>query len=156
MASCSVTIRIRPSAASWGARIDGSPACARERLNRSLRRLNIDHIDLYYQHRADLTLPIEDTAGAMAEFVAEGKVRSWNYPSLRRTRTDARPPCTPITAVRTAWSLWERGIEAGVLPLTRGLSIGVVPYSSLGRGALTGAIATRPDLRDGDYRAGMA
>ncbi|MEV4263521.1 aldo/keto reductase [Kribbella sp. NPDC049584] len=137
------------------AKIDGRPAYARERLERSLRRLGTDHVDLYYQHRADPTVPIEDTVGAMAEFVAEGKVRYLGLSeaspdTIRRAHAVHR-----ITAIQTEWSLWERGIEREVLPLTRELGIAVVPYSPLGRGALTGSIESRADLAGADHRAGM-
>src|SRR6201991_4145162 len=137
------------------ARIDGSPAYARERLERSLRRLGTDHIDLYYQHRVDPTVPIEDTVGAMAEFVAEGKVRHLGLSEAAPDTIRRAAAVHPITAIETEWSLWERGIEDEVLPLTRELGIGIVPYSPLGRGALTGAVTSREDLRDNDYRRGM-
>ncbi|MGW4487818.1 aldo/keto reductase [Amycolatopsis sp. NPDC004368] len=137
------------------ARIDGSPAYARERLERSLRRLGTDHVDLYYQHRADPTVPIEDTVGAMAEFVAEGKVRFLGLSEAAPDTIRRAAAVHPITAIETEWSLWERGIETEVLPLTRELGIGVVPYSPLGRGALTGAVTSRADLDAGDHRRGM-
>ena len=137
------------------ARIDGSPAYARRRLERSLKRLGTDHIDLYYQHRVDPTVPIEDTVGAMAEFVAEGKVRYLGLSEAAPETIRRAFAVHPITAIQTEWSLWERSIEDEVLPLTRELGIGVVPYSPLGRGALTGTVASRADLKDGDHRAGL-
>jgi aryl-alcohol dehydrogenase-like predicted oxidoreductase len=137
------------------ARIDGRPAYARERLERSLRRLGTDHIDLYYQHRVDPTMPIEDTVGAMAEFVAEGKVRHLGLSEAAPDTIRRAAAVHPITAIETEWSLWERGIEDEVLPLTRALGIGIVPYSPLGRGALTGAVSSRADLKDNDYRRTM-
>jgi aryl-alcohol dehydrogenase-like predicted oxidoreductase len=137
------------------ARIDGSPAYARERLERSLRRLGTDHIDLYYQHRVDPTVPIEETVGAMAEFVAEGKVRHLGLSEAAPDTIRRAAAVHPITAIETEWSLWERGIEDEVLPLTRELGIGIVPYSPLGRGALTGAVSSRDDLKDTDHRRGM-
>ncbi|GII56503.1 putative aldo/keto reductase [Planotetraspora thailandica] len=137
------------------ARIDGSPAYARERLERSLRRLGTDHIDLYYQHRVDPTVPIEDTVGAMAEFVTEGKVRHIGLSEAAPDTIRRAAAVHPITALQTEWSLWERGIEDEILPLTRELGIGIVPYSPLGRGALTGTITSRDDLKSGDHRSGM-
>ncbi|MEV6866325.1 aldo/keto reductase [Streptosporangium subroseum] len=137
------------------ARIDGSPAYARERLERSLRRLGTDHIDLYYQHRVDPTIPIEDTVGAMAEFVAEGKVRHLGLSEAAPDTIRRAAAVHPITALQTEWSLWERSIEEEILPLTRELGIGIVPYSPLGRGALTGAITSRDDLKGADHRSGM-
>jgi aryl-alcohol dehydrogenase-like predicted oxidoreductase len=136
-------------------RIDGSPAYARERLERSLRRLGTDHIDLYYQHRVDPTVPIEETVGAMAEFVAEGKVLHLGLSEAAPDTIRRAAAVHPITALETEWSLWERGIEEEILPLTRELGIGIVPYSPLGRGALTGAIGSRDDLGDGDHRRGL-
>src|ERR1700754_3239723 len=93
------------------ARIDGSPAYARERLERSLRRLGTDHVDLYYQHRVDPTVPIEDTVGAMAEFVAEGKVRHLGLSEAAPDTIRRAAAVHPIAAIETEWSLWERGIE---------------------------------------------
>ncbi|GAA4561486.1 aldo/keto reductase [Planotetraspora kaengkrachanensis] len=137
------------------ARIDGSPAYARRQLERSLRRLGTDHIDLYYQHRVDPTVPIEDTVGAMAEFVTEGKVRHIGLSEAAPDTIRRAAAVHPITALQTEWSLWERGIEDEILPLTRELGIGIVPYSPLGRGALTGAITSRDDLKNEDHRSGM-
>jgi aryl-alcohol dehydrogenase-like predicted oxidoreductase len=137
------------------ARIDGSPAYARQRLERSLRRLGTDHIDLYYQHRVDPTVPIEDTVGAMAEFVAEGKVRHLGLSEAAPDTIRRAAAVHPITAIETEWSLWERGIEDEVLPLTRELGIGIVPYSPLGRGVLTGVVSSRDDLKDNDHRRGI-
>src|ERR1700754_1766936 len=137
------------------ARIDGSPAYARERLERSLRRLGTDHIDLYYQHRVDPTVPIEDTVGAMAEFVAEGKVRHLGLSEAAPDTIRRAVAVHPITALQTEWSLWQRDIETEILPLTRELGVGVVPYSPLGRGALTGAVASRADLTENDHRRGI-
>jgi aryl-alcohol dehydrogenase-like predicted oxidoreductase len=137
------------------ARIDGSPAYARERLERSLRRLGVGHVDLYYQHRVDPTIPIEDTVGAMAEFVAEGKVRYLGLSEAAPDTIRRAHAVHPITAIQTEWSLWERSIEREVLPLTRELGIGIVPYSPLGRGALTGSVSSRDDLGKGDHRRGI-
>ncbi|GAB3922785.1 putative aldo/keto reductase [Microlunatus endophyticus] len=137
------------------ARIDGGPAYARERLERSLRRLRTDHIDLYYLHRADPTIPIEDTIGAMSEFVTEGKVRHLGLSEAAPDTIRRAHAVHPITAIETEWSLWERTIEREVVPLTRELGIGLVPYSPLGRGALTGTVTSRADLGETDHRRGM-
>lgn len=137
------------------ARIDGSPAHARRQLERSLSRLNTDHLDLYYLHRVDPTIPIEETVGAMAGFVAEGKVRHLGLSEASADTIRRAAAVHRITALETEWSLWERSVEDEVLPLTRELGIGIVPYSPLGRGALTGAVTSREDLNEGDHRRGM-
>ncbi len=137
------------------ARIDGSPAYARQQLERSLRRLGTDHVDLYYLHRADPAVPIEETVGAMSELVAEGKVRHLGLSEAAPDTIRRAHAVHPITAIESEWSLWERSIEREVLPLTRELGIGLVPYSPLGRGALTGAITSRDDLAESDHRRGM-
>jgi aryl-alcohol dehydrogenase-like predicted oxidoreductase len=100
-------------------------------------------------------VPIEDTVGAMAEFVAEGKVRHLGLSEAAPDTIRRAAAVHPITAIETEWSLWERGIEDEVLPLTRELGIGIVPYSPLGRGALTGTLSSRDDLKDNDHRRGM-
>ena len=132
---------------------DGSAAYARKALERSLRNLGTDVIDLYYLHRVDPNTPIEETVGAMAEFVEEGKVK---YLGLSEAAPDTirRAHAThPITAVQTEYSLFERSPEVnGVLDATRELGIEFVAYSPLGRGVLTGAIASKDDLDDGDFR----
>ena len=118
----------------------------------SLKRLGIDHIDLFYQHRVDKSVPIEDTVGAMAELVKAGKVRALglsepNAATLRRAHA-----VHPISAVQSEYSLWTRDPETGVLPVCRELGIGFVPYSPLGRGFLTGAITSKDEFGDKDYR----
>ena len=118
----------------------------------SLRRLGVDHIDLYYQHRSDPGVPIEETVGAMAELVGEGKVR---YLGLSEAAPDTlRRAVTvhPIAALQSEWSLWSRDIEAEVVPTARELGIGIVAYSPLGRGFLTGQISSPDDFPDGDFR----
>jgi aryl-alcohol dehydrogenase-like predicted oxidoreductase len=131
--------------------IDGSPENAKRAADASLRRLRIDTIDLYYQHRRDPKVPIEETVGAMKELVIAGKVRHLGLSevgpdTLRRANT-----VHPISALQSEYSLWERGIEARVLPTLRELGIGLVPYSPLGRGFLTGAVAV-DTLDAGDFR----
>ncbi|HEX4701086.1 MAG TPA: aldo/keto reductase [Pseudonocardiaceae bacterium] len=132
--------------------ISGDPAYVRPACDASLSRLGVDHIDLYYQHRVDPTVPIEDTVGAMAELVAAGKVR---YLGLSEAGADTlRRACAvhPISALQSEWSLWTRDIEAEILPAARELGIGVVAYSPLGRGFLTGKYTSSSDFADDDYR----
>jgi aryl-alcohol dehydrogenase-like predicted oxidoreductase len=133
-------------------RLDSSPAYARSAVDASLSRLGVDHLDLYYQHRADPSVPIEETVGAMAELVEAGKVK---YLGLSEPSADTirrAHAVHPITAVQSEWSLFSRDIEAEVLPVCRELGIGIVPYSPLGRGMLTGKIAGAHDLSDNDFR----
>lgn len=132
--------------------LSGKPEYVRSACDASLQRLRVDHIDLYYQHRVDPETPIEDTVGAMADLVKAGKVRflglSEAAPStIRRAHT-----VHPITALQTEYSLWERHVEAEILPTARELGIGFVPYSPLGRGFLTGAIKSKGDLAQNDFR----
>ena len=132
--------------------VDGSPAHARRACDHSLRRLATDVIDLYYLHRVDPKVPIEDTVGAMAELVGAGKVRhiglsEASAPTLRRAQA-----VHPLAALQTEYSLWTRDVEREILPACRELGIGFVAYSPLGRGFLTGAITSRDDLPEGDWR----
>jgi len=132
--------------------VDGSPAYVRRCCEASLKRLGVDTIDLYYQHRVDKTVPIEETVGAMAELVTAGKVR---FLGLSEASTDTirrAHAVHPITALQTEYSLWTRHVESEILPLLRELGIGLVPYSPLGRGFLTGTIASADDLEAGDFR----
>jgi len=131
---------------------DGSPANVRRAVEGSLSRLGVDHIDLYYQHRIDPDTPIEETVGAMAELVKEGKVRflglSGAAPAtLRRAHAEH-----PITALQTEYSLWSRDPEDELLGVVRELGIGFVPYSPLGRGFLSGEIKSIDDLAPDDFR----
>ena len=133
-------------------RIDGSPANVRRACEGSLKRLGIDHIDLFYQHRVDPNVPIEETVGAMGELVREGKVRHIAL-SEAAPETIRRAAAThPITALQSEYSLWERGVEEDILPMCREHGIGFVPYSPLGRGFLTGAVTSTDDLGENDYR----
>ena len=121
--------------------INGSPEYVRAACDASLQRLGVDHIDLYYQHRVDKTVPIEETVGAMAELVAAGKVRHLGL-SEASAETIRRAHAThPVTALQTEYSLFTRDLEDEILPTIRELGIGLVPYSPLGRGLLTGAIS---------------
>src|SRR5881398_533227 len=132
--------------------VNGRPEYVRASCEGSLKRLGTDHIDLYYQHRVDPTVPIEDTVGAVAELVQQGKVRhiglseAW-VDTIRRAHA-----VHPVTALQSEYSLWTRDPEPEILPLLRELGIGFVPYSPLGRGFLTGQIRSRDDLADNDFR----
>jgi aryl-alcohol dehydrogenase-like predicted oxidoreductase len=132
--------------------VRGDPAYVREACEASLRRLGVDHIDLYYQHRVDPKTPIEETVGAMAELVAAGKVRYLGLSeaapeTIRRAHT-----VHPISALQTEYSVWARQPEAEILPTLRELGIGFVPYSPLGRGFLTGSVRTLDGLAEDDFR----
>jgi aryl-alcohol dehydrogenase-like predicted oxidoreductase len=120
--------------------VDGSPANVKRAAEESLRRLNIDVIDLYYQHRRDPAVPIEETIGAMKELVGEGKVRYLGLSEVGPQTLRRANAVHPISALQSEYSLWERGVEAEILPALRELGIGFVPYSPLGRGYLTGAV----------------
>jgi aryl-alcohol dehydrogenase-like predicted oxidoreductase len=131
---------------------DSSPANIRVAVEGSLARLGTDHVDLYYQHRVDPNTPVEETVGAMAELVAEGKVRFLGL-SEASPRTIRRAHAVhPIAALQTEYSLWTRDAEAELLPLLRELGIGFVPYSPLGHGFLTGQIRSVEDIPDDDWR----
>ncbi|MFC6157641.1 aldo/keto reductase [Kribbella jiaozuonensis] len=138
-----------------GAFVDGRPEYVRQQAERSLTRLGVDHIDLYYQHRVDPRTPIEETVGAMAELVAEGKVRYLGLSEAAPDTIRRAHAVHPITALETEWSLWSREIEDEIFPLTQELGISVVPYSPLGRGMLTGNITSYDDLPANDYRRQM-
>ena len=132
--------------------IDSTPANVRAAVEGSLQRLGTDHVDLYYQHRVDPNTPIEDTVGAVADLVGEGKVghiglSEAGVDTIRRAHT-----VHPITALQTEYSLWTRDVEAELLPLLRELGVGFVPYSPLGHGFLTGQIRSTDDISDDDWR----
>ncbi len=132
--------------------INGRPEYVHRACDASLERLGVDHLDLYYQHRVDPDVPIEETVGAMGELVAAGKVRHLGL-SEAAPRTIRRAHAThPITALQTEYSLFTRDLEDEILPLLRELGIGLVPYSPLGRGILTGAITAESDLDASDTR----
>ena len=132
--------------------INGSPDYVRSACDASLQRLGVDHIDLYYQHRVDKTVPIEETVGAMAELVAAGKVRHLGLSEAAPDTIRRAHAVHPITALQTEYSLWTRHVEDEILPLLRELGIGLVPYSPLGRGFLTGTITSPDDLAADDFR----
>ncbi|GAA0588233.1 aldo/keto reductase [Streptomyces crystallinus] len=132
--------------------IRGDAAYVREACEASLRRLGVDHIDLYYQHRVDPNVPIEETVGAMAELVREGKVRHLGL-SEAGARTIRRAHAVhPIAALQSEWSLWTRDLEADIAPVCRELGIGLVPFSPLGRGFLTGQYSSVDKLAASDIR----
>ena len=132
--------------------VSGTPEYVRTSCDASLERLNVDHIDLYYQHRVDPTVAIEETVGAMADLVKAGKVRylGLSEASARTLRRAAQ--VHPISALQSEYSLWTRDLESTVLPVCEELGIGVVAYSPLGRGFLTGAFSKPEDIASGDYR----
>jgi aryl-alcohol dehydrogenase-like predicted oxidoreductase len=132
--------------------IDGSPENARRACEGSLRRLGIDTIDLFYQHRVDATVPIEETIGGMAELVKEGKVRHLGLSEAAPETIRRAAAVHPIAALQSEYSLWERDVEAEILPVCRELGIGFVPYSPLGRGFLTGQFKSLDDLPADDWR----
>ena len=132
--------------------VDGSPAYVRQCVEGSLRRLGIDTIDLYYQHRVDPKTPIEETVGAMSRLVEQGKVRYLGLSEASPKTLERAHAVHPITALQTEYSLWTRDPEPEVLPKCRQLGIGFVAYSPLGRGFLTGAIKSPEDFDEGDYR----
>jgi aryl-alcohol dehydrogenase-like predicted oxidoreductase len=136
---------------SW-VRINGTPDYVRRACDASLERLGVDHIDLYYQHRVDRTVPIEETVGAMKELVEAGKVRHLGLSEAAAGTIRRAHEVHPITALQTEYSLFTRDLEDEVLPVLRELGIGLVPYSPLGRGILTGAV-TRESLESVDSRA---
>jgi aryl-alcohol dehydrogenase-like predicted oxidoreductase len=132
--------------------LDGSPANVRISVEGSLKRLNTDYIDLYYQHRMDPGTPIEDTVGALSELVAEGKIRYIGLSEAAPETIRRAHAVHPITALQTEYSLWSRDPEAEILPVVRELGIGFVPYSPLGRGFLTGTIRSLDQLDEADFR----
>ena len=132
--------------------VDSSPESVRVAVEGSLRRLNVDHIDLYYQHRVDADTPIEETIGVLAELVQAGKVRYIGLSEAAPNTIRRAHAVYPVAALQTEYSLWTRDPDAELLPLTQELGIGFVPYSPLGRGFLTGQIRSRADLDPNDFR----
>jgi aryl-alcohol dehydrogenase-like predicted oxidoreductase len=132
--------------------INGSPDYVRRACDASLQRLGVDHIDLYYQHRVDQNVPIEDTVGAMAELVQAGKVRHLGLSEAGDETVRRAHAVHPITALQTEYSLWEREPETKIFPVLAELGIGFVPYSPLGRGFLTGQLRSPEDFAKDDFR----
>jgi len=135
--------------------ITGRPEYVQQACEASLRRLGIDVIDLYYQHRIDADVPVEDTWGAMSELVTAGKVRHLGISEASAESIRRAHAVHPITALQSEWSLWSREIEDEIVPLCRELGIGIVPYSPLGRGFLTGDIQRPEDLDERDFRRAL-
>ena len=132
--------------------VDSTPANVQRACEGSLKRLGVETIDLFYQHRVDPNVPIEETVGAMGRLVEQGKVRRLGLSEASADTIRRAAAVHPIAAVQSEYSLWERDVEADILPVVRELGIGFVPYSPLGRGFLTGQITSREDLPEGDYR----
>ena len=132
--------------------VDGRPAYVRTACEASLRRLGVDHIDLYYQHRVDPDTPIEETVGAMGELVSQGKVRFLGLSEAAAETVRRAHAAHPISALQSEYSIWAREPEAEVLPALRQLGIGFVPYSPLGRGFLTGKLHSLDQLAQDDFR----
>jgi aryl-alcohol dehydrogenase-like predicted oxidoreductase len=132
--------------------IDGTPEYVHQAIDASLRRLNVDYVDLYYQHRVDADTPIEETVGAMAELVAAGKVKHIGLSEAGPQTIRRANAVHPITALQSEWSLWTRDPEDEALPTVRELGIGFVAYSPLGRGFLAGRFSSPEELADDDFR----
>lgn len=132
--------------------VDGSPENVRYSVDTSLGRLGTDHIDLYYQHRMDPTVPIEDTVGALAELIDAGKIRHYGLSEAAPATIRRAHAVHPVTALQSEYSMWTRDLEAEHLPLLRELGIGLVPYSPLGRGFLTGTLRSTEGLEADDFR----
>ncbi|MBA2630791.1 MAG: aldo/keto reductase [Thermoleophilaceae bacterium] len=128
--------------------IDNRPEWIREAIDASLRRLSVDHVDLYYMHRRDPDVPIEESVGAMGELVAAGKVRHLGLSEVSADTLRAAHAVHPITALQSEWSLFTRGLENEIVPAARELGVGLVPYSPIGRGELSGSLT----LEEGDLR----
>ncbi len=132
--------------------INGRPEYLKACCERSLQRLGTDRLDIYYQHRVDPDVPLTETVGAMAELVAEGKVRHLGLCEVSAAELESAHTVHPITVVQSEWSLWARQIEGDALPAARRLGVGLVPYSPLGRGFLAGAVRAEGDLDSDDLR----
>ena len=132
--------------------VDGSPANAKSAVEGILKRLGIDCLDLYYQHRVDPSIPIEETVGAMADLITEGKIKHIGLSEAGAETLRRAAAVAPISALQSEYSLWERDIEEEILPTCRALGIGFVPYSPLGRGFLTGAFRDLDELPENDWR----
>jgi aryl-alcohol dehydrogenase-like predicted oxidoreductase len=132
--------------------VRGDPDYVRQACDASLERLGVEHIDLYYQHRVDPKVPIEETVGAMAELVTQGKVRFLGLSEAAADTVRRAHEIHPISALQTEYSLWTRDVETRILPTTRELGIGFVAYSPLGRGFLSGRFSSPDDIPEGDFR----
>jgi aryl-alcohol dehydrogenase-like predicted oxidoreductase len=143
---------VRDENGEWTRKLDGSPENVRRSVEGSLERLGTDRIDLYYQHRMDPNVPIEETVGALGELVAEGKILHIGLSEAAPETIRRAHETHPITAVQTEYSLWTRDLEHEILPTLRELGIGLVAYSPLGRGFLSGRFKSPDELDDGDFR----
>jgi aryl-alcohol dehydrogenase-like predicted oxidoreductase len=132
--------------------IDNSPEWIHQACDDSLRRLGVEHIDLYYMHRRDPAVPIAESVGAMAELVQEGKVRHLGLSEVSADTLREACGVHPIAALQSEWSLFTRGIEHEIVPAARALGVGIVPYAPIGRGLLAGALTSPDDLSDDDFR----
>jgi aryl-alcohol dehydrogenase-like predicted oxidoreductase len=132
--------------------VDNSPEWIHEAVDASLRRLGLDHIDLYYMHRRDPNVPIEESVGAMAELVEQGKVRHLGLSEVTAETLRAAASVHPIAALQSEWSLFTRELEEEIVPTARELGVGIVPYSPIGRGLLTGALNSTDELSADDFR----
>jgi aryl-alcohol dehydrogenase-like predicted oxidoreductase len=141
--------------AAGGLNARGDAAYVRQCIDESLQRLQADVVDLYYMHRRDVNVPIEETVGAMAELVAAGKVRHLGLSEVTADELRAATAVHPIAAVQSEWSIWSRDVERNVVPAAAELGVGFVPYSPLGRGFLTGTIRSAADLSSTDFRRNM-
>jgi aryl-alcohol dehydrogenase-like predicted oxidoreductase len=146
---------IREVVGGGAVRVDGSPEYVNSAVDASLRRLEVDHIDLYYLHRRDPDTPIEDTVGAMAQLVAAGKVRHIGLSEVSADTLRRAHAVHPITALQSEFSLFNRALASDQAPVARELGIGLVPYSPVGRGMLTANPASLRELAEGDFRAGL-
>jgi aryl-alcohol dehydrogenase-like predicted oxidoreductase len=133
-------------------RVDSSGAYVKQAVEASLRRLGTDHVDLYYMHRRNPGVPIEETVGAMAELVDEGKIGHIGLSEVSAATLRAACAVAPVTALQSEWSLFTRQIEEEIVPTARELGVGIVPYSPIGRGFLTGRYASIEDLAEDDFR----
>ena len=141
--------------AAGGLNARGDAAYVHQCIDESLQRLQTDVVDLYYMHRRDTNVPIEETVGAMAELVAAGKVRHLGLSEVTADELQAAVAVHPIAAVQSEWSMWSRDVERNVVPAAAELGVGFVPYSPLGRGFLTGTIRSAADLSSTDFRRNM-
>jgi aryl-alcohol dehydrogenase-like predicted oxidoreductase len=137
-----------------GPGLDSRPEHIRQVVEGSLRRLQTDHIDLLYQHRVDPAVPIEEVAGTVGELVKEGKVRFFGLSEAGVANIRRAHAAHPVTALQSEYSLWERNLEADIIPVLRELGIGLVPFSPLGRGFLTGEVKRAEEYPEGDFRRG--
>jgi len=136
-------------------RVNGRPDYVLKACEKSLMRMNIDEIDLYYFHRIDPDVPFDETIGAMADLIHQGKVRYLGLSEVSATTLKKASAIHPITALQSEYSLWQRDIEKTILPACRDLEVSLIPFSPLGRGFLTGTIKSPLDLKDNDYRSNM-